>query len=77
MKTTPATAPHPLRRLRIKHKLSQAALGQKLRPCATKGAISQWENGITVPKPVTAIQLVELFQGELSMADLYRHGRAH
>jgi Helix-turn-helix. len=76
MKTTSSSTPHPLRRLRIKHNLSQAALGKKLRPAATKGAISQWENGITAPKPGTAIQLVELFKGELSMDDLYRHGRA-
>lgn len=69
---------HPIRRARKARGWSQAELGRRLSPNATKGAVSQWEQGTTKPTPDTAVQLVGLFGGEVSLDDLYKQqGRAH
>lgn len=76
MSATPATYEHPIRRARRARNWSQAELGQRLDPPVNKAAVSQWESGATQPAPALALQLVDLFDGEFSMEELYRRPRS-
>lgn len=66
------TALHPLRVARKARGWSQEALGAQLRPPVGKAAVSQWEADLTQPVPPIAIQLVDLFEAQLTLDDLYR-----
>lgn len=63
---------HPIRRARRARGWSQEALGMQLRPPVGKAAVSQWEADLTQPLPPLAVQLVDLFDREFSLEDLYR-----
>lgn len=75
MKSTAAI--HPIRKARMKRGWSQEALGAQLDPPVGKAAVSQWESDTTQPLPPFAVQIVDLFDREISLDDLYRRsGRA-
>lgn len=76
MISTPSTQEHPIRRARRARNWSQQELGQRLDPPVNKAAVSQWESDATQPVPELALQLVDLFEGELSLEDLYRRPRS-
>lgn len=68
-----------LKTARMKRNLSQAALGKQLKPAVTQTLVSQWEIGTTLITLPHANQIVAMFPGEVSHADLeamYR-GSAH
>lgn len=71
MQTEPIQV-HPVRAARKARGWSQEALGAQLDPPVGKGAVSQWESDLTQPMPVIAVQLVDLFEGEFTLDDLYR-----
>lgn len=76
MTATAATQEHPIRRARQARNWSQAELGSRLTPPVGKGAVSQWEADATQPVPELALQLVDLFEGDVSLEDLYRRPRS-
>lgn len=51
----PRNDPHPIRAARLKKRLSQQALGERIG--VTKAAISKWESGATHPEVETAKKL--------------------
>ncbi|WP_115513028.1 MULTISPECIES: helix-turn-helix domain-containing protein [Xanthomonas] len=77
MKTTHPPQLHPIRLARQRRKWSQQELGSRLNPPVGKAAVAQWESDTTRPVPDLAVQLVDLFQKEITLDDLYRRpGRA-
>ena len=76
MSATPSNHEHPIRRARLARRWSQQELGQRRYPPATKAAVSQWESDTTQPEPKLGLQLVDLFEGEFSLEDLYRRERS-
>ncbi|MBB5885447.1 XRE family transcriptional regulator [Xanthomonas sp. LMG 8992] len=77
MNKTSAIKPHPIRAARIARNWTQRELGQRLQPPVGKGAVAQWESDATRPVPELGVQLVDLFDREFTLEDLYRRpGRA-
>lgn len=72
MSTTSHSAEHPIRAARRAREWSQQELGSRLEPPVSKGTVSQWEADATLPTPALAVQLVDLFEGQVSLDDLYR-----
>lgn len=68
----PTATIHPIRQARIKRGWSQEALGAQLDPPVGKAAVSQWESDATQPVPPLAVQIVDLFDREITLDDLYR-----
>lgn len=63
----PRTEPHPIRAARLKRRLSQEALGQRIG--VTKAAISKWESGATHPEVDTAKRLAAELR--MKLEDVY------
>lgn len=59
---------HPIRAARLRRKLTQRELA--LLVGVTKGAVCQWELGLTLPHPRIAHQLMRALPG-LSLAKIY------
>lgn len=75
MTTTPTAQEHPIRRARLARGWSQQQLGEKLAPPVAKASVSQWESDSTQPLPTYGLQLVDLFDGEFALEDLYRRSK--
>jgi len=48
----------------------QLKLAKKL--SVAKQAVYQWQHGITVPRPLSAIRIVELSKGRVSFLEIYK-----
>ncbi|MBL0918027.1 MAG: helix-turn-helix transcriptional regulator [Hydrogenophaga sp.] len=60
-----------------KHRLTQAAFGQRLHPPVTQGKVNHWINGTRRVSLAEALQIEAVTGGEVSPADLVRLDSAH
>lgn len=59
-----------IRKARIKNHLSMEKVGERLTPPASKGAVSNWENGYNLPTPTRTSQLQDILGASLNLNDM-------
>lgn len=65
-------ATHPIRRARLRHGLTQEALGRAIG--VTKATVCKWEQGGALPEPAMAFQLAKRLKIDLEA--VYTSARA-